>query len=226
MRDVDGYCDHCKTVSEAMGCYYHFCSCQDARPSLTGHNIDRGNKKREMDDMGREYIKEKGYKVEELWECDWWESFKTNDKIKNHIKTHFPYKRRFSTDSLLAKIKDGSLFGYIQSELVVPDELKSKLANFPPIFKKTEVGIKVIGEHMKNYAIENEVFKYPQRMLISSFKLENGTIITPLLNFYLEIGLQCTKIYRFVQNTPRKCFNNFVQSVVDVRKEGDENPPI
>ena len=59
MRDVDGYCDHCKTVSEAMGCYYHFCSCQEARPSLTDQDIERGNK-REMDDMRREYIKEKG----------------------------------------------------------------------------------------------------------------------------------------------------------------------
>ena len=77
---------------------------------------------------------------------------------------------------------------------------------------------------MKNYAIENEVLKHLQRMLISSFKLENGIVITPLLNFYLEIGLQCTTIYRFVQHTPRNCFNSFVQSVVDARREGDENP--
>ena len=77
---------------------------------------------------------------------------------------------------------------------------------------------------MKNYAIENEMLKHPQRMLISSFKLENGTVITLLFNFYMELGLQCTKIYRFVQYSPRKCFNNFVQSVVDARREGDENP--
>ena len=68
------------------------------------------------------------------------------------------------------------------------------------------------------------MLKHPQRMLISSFKLENGTVITPLVNFYMEIGLQCTKIYRFVQYSPRKCFNNFFQSVVDARREGDENP--
>ena len=128
--NVDGYCDHYKTVFEAMGCYYHFCSCQEARPSLTEQDIERGNKKREMDDMRREYIKEKGYKVEEMWECDWWESFKTNDKIKNHVRTHFPYKRPLSSDSLLAKIKDESLFGYVQYDLVVPDELKSKFAIF------------------------------------------------------------------------------------------------
>ena len=177
-----------------------------------------------MDDMRREYIEEKGYKVEEMWERDWWESFKTDDKIKNHVRPRFPYKRPLSTDSLLAKIKDGSLFGYVQCDLVVPDELKSKYANFPPIFKNTEVGRNDIGDYMKNYAIENEMLKHPQRMLISSFKLENGTVITPLFNFYMELGLQCTKIYRFVQYSPRKLFNNFVQSVVDARREGDENP--
>ena len=45
--NVDGYCDHCKTVFEAMGCYYHFCSSQEACPSLTDQDIERGNKKRE-----------------------------------------------------------------------------------------------------------------------------------------------------------------------------------
>ena len=77
---------------------------------------------------------------------------------------------------------------------------------------------------MKNYAIENEMLKHPQIRLISSFNLENGTVIIPIFNFYMELGLQCTKIYRFVQYSPRKCFNNFVQSVVDARIEGDENP--
>ena len=77
---------------------------------------------------------------------------------------------------------------------------------------------------MKYHAIENETIKHPQIMLISSFKLENGTVITPLFKFYMELGLQCTKTYRFVQYSPRKCFNNLVQSVVDARREGDENP--
>ena len=77
---------------------------------------------------------------------------------------------------------------------------------------------------MKSYTIENEMLKYPQRMLVSSFKLENGRVITPLFNFYMELGLQCTKAYSFVQYSPHECFNKFVQSVVDARSEGDENP--
>ena len=40
----------------------------------------------------------------------------------------------------------------------------------------------------------------------------------------MELGLQCTKEYRFVEYLPRKCFKKFVQSVVDARREGDEKP--
>ena len=64
----------------------------------------------------------------------------------------------------------------------------------------------------------------PTRMLISSFHLKNGTIITPLLIYYLQLGLECTKIHHFVQYTPKKCFSSFVQSAVNARRQGDENP--
>ena len=74
---------------------------------------------------------------------------------------------------------------------------------------------------MKQYAEEGLMFQ-PQKMLISSFKLQNGTLFTILL-FYLEMGLLCTTIYRFVEYTPKKCFNKLVQSGVDAQIQGDEN---
>ena len=46
---VDGIFYHCNTVFEAMGCYYHYCPCQEARPSLTDTDIERGVKKRQQD---------------------------------------------------------------------------------------------------------------------------------------------------------------------------------
>ena len=57
---VDGYSNHGKTLSEAMGCYYHFCSCKEIRPSLSEQDIDREKKKREMDELKREYIRKGG----------------------------------------------------------------------------------------------------------------------------------------------------------------------
>ena len=56
---VDGFCALCKTVFEAMGCFYHRCPCQEARISLIEEDIERSNKKREMDQMRKQYIKEK-----------------------------------------------------------------------------------------------------------------------------------------------------------------------
>ena len=56
---VDGFRAHCNTVFMALGCFYHYCACQEGRPSLTEEDIERGNKKREMDQMRKQYIKEK-----------------------------------------------------------------------------------------------------------------------------------------------------------------------
>ena len=56
-----------------------------------------------MDELRREYMKERGYKIQEKWECEWWEHFKTDSSVKNHVKTNFTNKRPLSTDSLLEK---------------------------------------------------------------------------------------------------------------------------
>ena len=77
---------------------------------------------------------------------------------------------------------------------------------------------------MKNYAEEERLLSQIQKMLVSSFTLQNRTIIIPLLLFYLQLCLVCTKIQSFVEYTPKKCFNSFVQSAVDARRQGDENP--
>ena len=42
---VNGFCAHCTTVFDAMGCFYHYCACQRAQYSLIEEVIERGNKK-------------------------------------------------------------------------------------------------------------------------------------------------------------------------------------
>ena len=121
-------------------------------------------------------------------------------------------------------IKSRRLFGYVQCDLKVPEHLKTYFTNFPPIFKNTVVSRKDIGHLMKEYAEKDGIMSQPRRMLISSFHLKNGTIITPLFLYYLHLGLECTKIHRFVQYTPKKRFSSFVQSAVNARRQGDENP--
>ena len=106
----------------------------------------------------------------------------------------------------------------------IPEHLKAYFVNFPPIFKNTVVSRNDIGDLMKEYAEKEGIMSQPKRMLISSFHLKNGTIITHLLLYYLHLGLECTEIHQFIQYTPKKCFSWFVQSAVNARRQGDENP--
>ena len=163
-------------------------------------------------------MQEKGIKVIEMWECEWWRLYKTTNIVEKHSPEHFPHRRSLATEQLLEEIKKGKLFGYVQCDIEVPENLRANFANFSPMFKNTLVSKNDIGDSMKNYAEEERLLSQPQKMLISSFTLQKGTLITPLLIFYLQLGLVCTKIHRFFEYTPKKCFNSFVQSAVDARR--------
>ena len=114
---VDGICYLFNTVFEAMGCYYHYCPCQEARPSLPDTDTERGVKKRQQDEMRRDYIQQKGYQIVETWECEWWSLCKTDASAKFHLCENFPYKRPLSDEQLLQGNIDGRLFGYVQCDI-------------------------------------------------------------------------------------------------------------
>ena len=204
-----------------MGCYFHYFPCQEARPSLTDNKIMRGMNKKEQDQMQKEFFQQKGYKIIEMWECNWWDLYRTDATVKNHLRANFPFQRNLSEERLMQEIRSGRLFGYVQCELKVPEHLKAYFANFPPYFKNTAVSRNDDGDLIKEYAEKERIKSQPRRMLISSFHLKIGTILTPLLLYCLHMGLECTKIQNFVQYTPKKCFNSFVQSTINARRQGD-----
>ena len=77
---------------------------------------------------------------------------------------------------------------------------------------------------MKDYAEKEGLLCQLRKKLISSNFSENGTLITPLLLLYLDLRLVCKKNNSFVEYIPVNCFNKFVQSAINARREGDEVP--
>ena len=136
---VEGIFYHCNTVFEAMGCFYHYCPCQGARSFLTDTDIKRGVKKRQQDEMRRDYIQQNGYQIVEMWECEWWRLYKTDASVKSHLRENFYYKRYLSQEKLWQAIIDGGLLGYVQCHIEVHDYLRSYFSNFSPMFKNTVV---------------------------------------------------------------------------------------
>ena len=145
---VDGFCGHCQTIFEALGCYYHFCPCGETQPNLSEDEFEFDIRKSESDKLRKFYLAKKGYKVIEMRECEWWDNVKENATLKNHVEKNFPYKLPLSSEKLLTRIEEDNLFGYVQCDLEVPEELCERFANFPPIFKNFDVGRENIGEFM------------------------------------------------------------------------------
>ena len=46
-----GFWSHCNTVFQAMACLFHFCHCQEVRPSVTEEDIQFADEKRELNKL-------------------------------------------------------------------------------------------------------------------------------------------------------------------------------
>ena len=56
-----------------------------------------------MDELRKDYNREKGYSIEEMWECSWRDQFKNSVDVKNYVRTHFPFKNFLYANSLEMK---------------------------------------------------------------------------------------------------------------------------
>ena len=171
---------------------------------------------------------EKFAPVIEMWECDWLSQKANNQKIKQflsdkNISFKSALQGKVTQASILEKVKSGELFGLVQCDIHVPDNLKPYFEDLPPLFKNTNVSREDIGEHMETYCINNKLMRQPRRTLISSFFGENVLLTTPLLKWYLQQGLVVTDIQQIVEYKPNACFKRFGENVTFARREGDKN---
>ena len=121
----------------------------------------------------------------------------------------------------LKGVQSGELFGFVLADIYTPNHLKQFFNEFPPIFKNAMVGREDVGELMKGFSEENGFLKKTRKMLISSYFGEKILLTTPLAKWYLDHGLEITKIYEFVEYNPEKLFEKFALDVSDGRRGGE-----
>ena len=226
---VDGFNPETQTVYQFHGCYWHGHDCALNR----GKEFNEKRKKPmaellEETRANTEYIRSKGYRVIELYECEWRQLKRTNRELQSFIATEvrrtLDRVQIMSTERILSEVRNERLFGCVEVDIHVPPHLKEKFSEMCPIFKNTNISREDIGEYMQSYAEENKIMAQPRRSLIGSLKGEKILLATPLLKWYLEHGLKVTKVYQVIEFTPKPCFKPFGDAVSDARRAGDADP--
>ena len=214
---VDGFCADQRLCFEFNGCFYHACErcnadrMDDIHPyyPLTFAEVRERTRKK------AEYLEHLGYGVVTKWECDF---------NREHPPPKKP-KKVMTEQVILNMVRTGELFGLVKVDIMTPDHLKDRLDEFPAIFKNCDVGIDDVSPLMRRYCEKNKKLTKPTRLLISSHKADRVLLITPLLKYYLELGLRVTKVHYTVHFPDHKpCFRAFADKVCEARRQGDKDP--
>ena len=210
---VDGWCAKTRTAYQFHGCYFHGCpKCYDHEETNTLNGKTMGTLL--ADTKKHTTYLRRHVKVVEMWECDW----------KRERDPPPRQKWKMTSHSIIAAVIDGTLFGMIECDVRVPDNLREYFAEMQPIFKNTTVTRDDIGSFMQQYAEEHDIMSTPRRMLVGSYRGEKILLATPLLRWYLAHGLVVDRVYQIIEYEPKPCFQNFGDSVSAARRAGDTDP--
>ena len=225
---VDGFCKETNTVYEFQGCYFHGhpCSLNEGKTNndLNGKSLQELYQKTKAK---IEYIQENGFNVKQMWECDWRRMRRQDPELSQFVasmKRPCDGMYKMNREEILKAIRQQWIFGVAEVDIRVPDHLKEKFAEMPPVFKNVEISRDDIGDHMREYAEEHDMMSRPRKSLIGSLFGEKIMIITPLLNWYLDHGLEVTRVYQVVEYTPSKAFQRSGEDISDARRAGDADP--
>ena len=229
---VDGFCPENNTVYSFHGCYFH-CHGAGADCELT-KNIKsdqwkkRGDKIYRRTVQRREFIESQGFIVKEMWECEFDSMVKKTPTLKNFIIQNFTRKTdclgKLTMEKILELVTSGKMFGAVEVDISVPENLFAMFEEMCPLFCNTEVPYEAMGEHMQGYLSFSEGSTKARRLLVGVMKAKQILLATPLLKWYMKHGLEVTKVYKVIEFTPSNCFSKFVDMVTEGRRKGDKDP--
>ena len=123
---------------------------------------------------------------------------------------------------ILQAIHEDRVFGLAQVDTHTPEDLKDKFRDLPPIFKSALLSKEDAGPHMARFCETDGLVSQPRMSLISSYFAHRVLIPTPLLQWYLLIGLMVMQ-YILMQYDRHRCFQalaeNCAQKWWDARQD-------
>ena len=127
-------------------------------------------------------------------------------------------------DEIIQNVLNDELFGFFEVDIEVPEQKCKRFSEFCPLFVISEVPEDQIPQHMKDYKINTgrKMIKNNKKLL-GVMKAEKILLYSRLLKWYLNHGLQVTKIHRYISYTSGRPFKWFPEEVSSARREADND---
>ncbi|KAJ8311825.1 hypothetical protein KUTeg_010638 [Tegillarca granosa] len=159
---VDGYDVTKNTIYQFHGCYYHGHSCPVTRDIKDEKWLKTREQKFTKTQATTRYLQQQGYKVIELWECQYKEFCRQHPKmydVINKSRPDFFQKHKYKNvteDQILQAVVNDQLFGAIEVDIEVPEQWPSYFqhpsltpfdffAEMCPLFCNTDVPFDAIA---------------------------------------------------------------------------------
>ena len=127
-------------------------------------------------------------------------------------------------DEIIQNVLNDKLFAFFEVDIEVPEQKRKRFSEFCPLFVISEVTEEQIPQHMKDYKTNTgrKMIKNNKKLL-SVMKTEKILLYSPLLKWYLNHGLQVTKIHRYISYTSGRPFKWFPEEVSSARRAADQD---
>ena len=208
---IDGYAfvKNQHIFYEYLGCYHH-----PGCPYCGKGGVDLRWEQKEK------VLRSRG-KLHVMRECIWKKELR--EKSLRHF--HIPYfpliMNVFGTQKeLLNAMKNRNIFGFCVCDVHTPTEIYEKIRylNFPPIIRRESIDEDLLSPYMLSRC-RDRGYKLPQKTLIQCYNGTQMLLFTPLISFYMDLGLEISNVTKFIQYRPGVVFNSFVKKITNGRIE-------
>ena len=148
--------------------------------------------------------------------CQWKEK-KAEINFQSKL-SKFIGKSKISEKDILENVESGEFFGLVKVDIYSPEDVIKKYEhlNFPFIFNKISVSEDMLCDKVLELS-KAAKRTFPQEALTLTYNAKNIILATPLLKFYLSLGMKVSNLDWAMQYIPTKPFQPFVKEMVDVR---------
>ena len=156
-------------------------------------------------------------------ECEWKE-IRNESVVKTFLAPASRPRWTMTQQEIIAAVVDGTLFGMVECDVRVPEELQDYFSEMQPVFKNASVTRDDIDRSCVSMQKNTTFSRSHASCLWVAFVVSRSCSQHHCYDGTSAHGLVVDRVYQIIEYEPNPCFRRFGESVSTARRAGDEDP--